>query len=52
MVFQGEPGPDGAAGIPGIPGEDGAIGTKVSQRSKAIFCRITSSNLYQVQFRY
>uniref|UniRef100_A0A3Q1GGD7 Collagen, type XXVIII, alpha 1b n=1 Tax=Acanthochromis polyacanthus TaxID=80966 RepID=A0A3Q1GGD7_9TELE len=24
--FQGEPGPDGAAGIPGIPGEDGAVG--------------------------
>lgn len=31
VVFQGEPGPDGAAGIPGIPGEDGAVGPKVSQ---------------------
>lgn len=30
-VFQGVPGPDGAAGIPGIPGEDGAVGSKVSE---------------------
>lgn len=45
MVFQGEPGPDGAAGIPGIPGEDGAIGPKVSDlRSKVI-----SFKLVQVQ---
>lgn len=29
LVSQGEPGPDGAAGIPGLPGEDGAVGPKV-----------------------